>query len=64
MSVSEWGARLAALQRRAAAVLALERAMVEYQAAGGGFPLPVVCAGCSEYPDKAVRKVGRGKKAA
>jgi hypothetical protein len=64
LTLADWNARLAALHRRAAAVAGLEGAMVEYQSAGGGLPLPVVCAACPEYPARG-RKVkdGQGKAA-
>lgn len=60
LSLAEWDARLSALHRRAEAVLALERAMVEYQAVGGGLPLPALC---GEYPARGGKvKVADGRR--
>lgn len=46
---------MAELRRRAVAVAAVERAIAEYVAAGGGVPVLALCPGC-------VERLRRGRK--
>jgi hypothetical protein len=55
LGTEESNRRLAELQRRAAAVVAVERAIAEYVSAGGGLPVLVAPVACPECERRAQR---------
>lgn len=55
LGTEESNRRLAELQRRAAAVVAVERAIAEYVSSGGGLPVLVAPVACPECERRAQR---------